>query len=286
MTNHFALQTNLLADGVSHSTQSATSDVVLEADGGLHVGIIMDGNGRWAARRGQPPTFGHEAGVGALRRCTEAAPACGIATLSVYEFSSYNWKRPRAEVDALMGLMSRFVTEEIDTLAANGIRLSVIGRRDRISGALREAIADAEHATRANTGLHLRIAFDYSGRAEIVRAIHALPPGDVMFAALSEATLDCAISGQARACRVTTPAVRPVDLIIRTGGDQRLSDFLTWEAAYAELAFLDILWPDFTADTLAQAICDYRQRALRFGRRPDAIGTDNRDSVPKEKDTA
>ncbi|MEO1695290.1 MAG: polyprenyl diphosphate synthase, partial [Pseudomonadota bacterium] len=196
MTSHFASQTNSLDDAVPPPTHSAKTEVAVEGDDGLHVGIIMDGNGRWAARRGQPPAFGHEAGVDALRRCTDAAPACGIATLSVYAFSSYNWARPRAEVDALMGLMGRYVVEEIDTLAANRMRLSVIGRRDRISVALREAIADAEHATRTNTGLHLRIAFDYSGRAEIVRAIHALPPGDVMFAALSEAALDRAISGE------------------------------------------------------------------------------------------
>ncbi|MCJ2035048.1 di-trans,poly-cis-decaprenylcistransferase [Methylobacterium sp. J-068] len=225
---------------------------------GLHVGIIMDGNGRWATARGLPRVFGHRAGVAATRRVVEAAPAQGIGTLTLYAFSSDNWRRPQDEVGALMGLLRRYLREEAERLAGAGVRLDVIGRRDRLPEGVAEAIGQAEAMTAAGTVLHLRIAIDYSARAAILAAAAALAghgaPADA--GAPSAAAFGHLVSGG---------PVPDVDLVIRTSGEQRLSDFLLWESAYAELHFTQAHWPDFDADALAAALRAFAGRERRFG---------------------
>jgi undecaprenyl diphosphate synthase len=215
----------------------------------------MDGNGRWATTRGLPRSAGHEAGVKAIRHLLEAAPEQDIDTLTLYAFSSDNWNRPQAEVNALMGLLRNYLSRETARLAENGVRLTVIGRRDRLPSGLPEALAHAEAATADGTKLHLRVALDYSARDAILRAAAQATPGDLTregFARL--------ITGD--------DASRDVDLLIRTGGEQRLSDFLLWECAYAELYFTPRMWPDFSAEDLAEAVGSFHQRERRFGRAP------------------
>jgi undecaprenyl diphosphate synthase len=214
----------------------------------LHVAIIMDGNGRWALRRGLPRPAGHRAGVEAIRRVTEAAPDLGVGTLTLFAFSTDNWRRPPDEVGALMALLRLYLRNETARLAEAGVRLSVIGRRDRLPEGLAEAIAAAEHATQDCARLHLRIAVDYSARDAILGAARAAGP--LTREAMTEALADGA--GE-------------VDLLIRTAGEQRLSDFLLWECAYAELLFSDRLWPDFGADDLAACVAAFRRRDRRFG---------------------
>jgi len=208
----------------------------------------MDGNGRWALGRGLPREAGHRAGVETVSRIVEAAPEAGIGILSLFAFSSDNWRRPRVEVAALMRLLAIYLEKEADRCLRNGVRLEVIGRRDRLSGALREAIAQAEQATAAGQRLWLRIAFDYSGR-------------DAILAAAGRAG---SLSREAVG-RALGP---PVDLLIRTGGERRLSDFLLWECAYAELVFSPRMWPDFGAADLAAAVREFRGRDRRFGAVP------------------
>ena len=200
----------------------------------FHVAIVMDGNGRWATRRGRPRSAGHRAGADAVRRVVEIAPKCGITALTLYAFSSDNWSRPTAEVSMLLRLFARYLRTETAELAEQGVRLIVIGRRDRLPHSLSDAIAAAEAATRAGTQLELRIAVDYSARAAIRR-------GDLL---------------------------PDVDLLIRTGGEQRLSDFLLWECAYAELWFTERMWPDFGAAHLAAAVHEFHSRDRRFGGLP------------------
>lgn len=216
----------------------------------LHVAMIMDGNGRWAECRGLPRPAGHAAGVETLRRVAEAAAGLGVGTLTVYAFSSDNWRRPRAEVAALMALLKRYLAAEIDRLLERDIRLSLIGRRDRLPGGVAPLVTHAEAATRNSRGLHLRIAFDYSARDSIVRAMaqtRGMPTRDLITRHLT--------GGDAG----------DVDFLIRTGGEQRLSDFLLWECAYAELFFTDRLWPDFTPNDLAEALSHFHRRERRFG---------------------
>ena len=197
----------------------------------MHVAIILDGNGRWARERNRPRLLGHRAGARAVRQAVKAAPALGIRTLSLYAFSADNWKRPAAEVAGLMALLGDFIARETAPLAAQGVRLAFIGRRDRLAPALMEALAEAEAATAAGTRLELRIALDYSAREAIERG-----------------------------------EVGPdVDLLIRTGGEQRLSDFLLWECAYAELLFVPQYWPDFSGEDLAAAVSEFARRDRRFG---------------------
>lgn len=237
-----------------------TQDVV-PVPSGLHVAVIMDGNGRWARGRGLPRTAGHKVGARAARRIVEAAPALGIGTLTLYAFSADNWQRPPREVAALMALFRRYLLGETERCVENGVRLSVVGRRDRISSALRVAIEAAEQATARGERLHLRVALDYSARDMIVHAAarlgargtgHAEPRG--AFAAALGA-----------ACHDIGP-VRDVDLLVRTGGEQRLSDFLLWECAYAELFFSPLLWPEFTPEALGEAVRAFHSRERRFGR--------------------
>ena len=218
----------------------------------LHVGIIMDGNGRWATRRHLPRVLGHEAGVKAVRRVVEAAAPQGIGTLTLYAFSSDNWRRPKPEVAALMGLLRHYLRDDTDRLVADGVRFSAIGRRDRLPDGLTEAIGRSELATVHGSALHLRIAIDYSGRDSILDAARRIGAGGV-----DRARFGTLLTGE--------PDLRDVDLIIRTSGEQRLSDFLLWESAYAELHFTDRLWPDFTAEDLAVALASFRRRERRFG---------------------
>ena len=221
----------------------------------FHVAIIMDGNGRWAARRALPRLAGHRAGVETARSVAEVAPDLGISKLTLFAFSSDNWRRPPSEVDALMTLLRTYLTTEIARLVDSRTRLTVIGRRDRLPRGLAQEIARAELATASGKGLNLRIAIDYSARAAIAQAAIclALPISMESFARLiTQATDDDA-------------SAPDVDLLIRTGGEKRLSDFLLWECAYAELLFTDKMWPEFSPDDLRSAICDFRGRERRFG---------------------
>jgi len=214
----------------------------------LHAGIIMDGNGRWALARALPRIAGHKAGVDAARRVVEAAPDAGIGILTLFAFSSDNWRRPPAEIDALMRLMTLYLETETPRCVREGVRLEVIGRRDRLDPALCIAIACAEAATAGGDRLRLRLAVDYSGRDSILAAARELRE-------FSRDALDRALGP-------------PVDLLIRTGGERRLSDFLLWESAYAELVFTRTMWPDFAASDLAAAVRDFRSRQRRFGAVP------------------
>ena len=215
----------------------------------LHLAIIMDGNGRWATGRGLPRIAGHNAGAETLRRIVEAAPDCGIGVLTVYAFSSDNWSRPRMEVDGLMELLARYLAAERPRCLANGVRMSIIGRRDRLPDSLRESIDDAERETRQCNLLQLRLAIDYSARDAIVVASNRAG-GEQMTRERFEELL-----GESR----------PVDILIRTGGEQRLSDFLLWECAYAELIFTNRMWPDFSTLDLQRAVQQYARRERRFG---------------------
>ena len=228
----------------------------------FHVAIVMDGNGRWATRRGRPRVTGHQAGAETVRRIVETAPTLGIDLLTLYAFSGDNWRRPRPEVDALLTLFSRYLRGETATFVATGIRLSIIGRRDRVTGDLRRAIAVAEAATAGGTALHLRIAIDYSARDAIASAA-----GRAGVLGVLDRERFARLLGEAM--HAFEPS-RDVDLLIRTGGEQRLSDFLLWECAYAELLFSAKLWPDWTPEDLRTAVRDFRGRERRFGGLPAA----------------
>jgi undecaprenyl diphosphate synthase len=220
----------------------------------IHVAVIMDGNGRWALRRGLPRSAGHHAGVDAIRRVVEAAPGVGIGTLSLFAFSSDNWARPAEEVQILMALFARFLRDEAGPLRAHDVRLSVIGRRDRLPPELVSAIAAAEALTARGTRLHLRVAVDYSSRNAILEAAR--------LGGLDDPTREAFAIRLGDTHRAPAP---DVDLLIRTGGEQRLSDFLLWESAYAELFFTARMWPDFREDDLAAAVAEFRGRDRRFG---------------------
>jgi len=228
----------------------------------IHVGIIMDGNGRWAQARGLPRRLGHRAGAKAVRRTLEASPRLGIATLTLYAFSCDNWRRPTAEVDALMALFEDYLRRESARAAREGVRLSVIGRRDRLRPSLIAAIHAAEQATAEGSRLHLRLAVDYSGRDAILAAASRRTPEWPPDRRAFERSLHEAVHSPIE--------VPDLDLVIRTGGEKRLSDFLLWESAYAELYFTDRLWPDFSAADLEQALQDFAGRERRFGAAPVA----------------
>ena len=227
----------------------------------LHVAIIMDGNGRWATSRKLPRSAGHTAGVRTARAIVESAVRAGIGTLTLYAFSSDNWSRPRPEVIALMRLFRRSLLVESKRCLENGVRLSIVGRRDRLPASLRQTIQQAEAMTAAGRNLHLRVAVDYSSRDAILRA--AAKARDVT-------PLTRERFAQLLADVDHDPApVRDVDLLIRTGGEQRLSDFLLWECAYAELVFSPTMWPDFGERDLVEAIGEFETRERRFGRVPE-----------------
>jgi undecaprenyl diphosphate synthase len=247
------MQSNLLSKLQASELHASELQVSKLRASKLHVGIIMDGNGRWATRRGLSRLRGHEAGVQAIRRIVEAAPEQGVGTLTLYAFSSDNWRRPKTEVAALMALLRFYLANEIDSLVRNGVRLSVIGRRDRLPDGLAAAIGRAEASTAGGDVLHLRIAIDYSARDAILNA--AVKAAGI--ADLSREMLSQFITGEA--------GLRDVDLVIRTSGEKRLSDFMLWESAYAELHFTERMWPEFAAEDLAEALSSFHRRERRFG---------------------
>ena len=228
-------------------------------DDRLHVAIIMDGNGRWARRRGRPRAAGHVAGTAAVRTAVESAPEFGITTLTLYAFSCDNWRRPRSEVGHLMRLFHKHLDTECDRLVEQGVRLSVIGRRDRLPDSLRRKIEQVEERTVAGRVLHLRVAIDYSARGALVEAAARLAREE------SASPSPDALAGHLADAIHAPRGTRDVDLLIRTSGEQRLSDFLLWESAYAELVFTDVLWPDFGRDDLASALQAFAARDRRFG---------------------
>jgi undecaprenyl diphosphate synthase len=222
------------------------------------VAIIMDGNGRWARQRGLPVAAGHRAGTRALRRTVEAAIDLGVESLAVYAFSTENWTRPPAEVEALMEIFGETIERELPDLARQGVRTRFIGRRDRAPAELQERMAALEAETAANRRLQLWIAFDYGGRAELVDAARRLVATGVAPADVDEAAV---------AAQLYAPEMPDPDLVIRTSGELRVSNFLLWQLAYAELVFVDRLWPDFGGDDLRAALEDYAGRRRRFGGR-------------------
>ncbi len=230
------------------------------SDRTLHVAIIMDGNGRWAKRRGMPRVLGHRAGVAALKRTVEAAPSLGVGVLTVFGFSTENWRRPAQEVSELMRLLKAYVESDLDRLAREGVRVRIIGRRTGLAPDIQEIIERAERRTALNSQFTLQVAFNYGGRADIADAARAFAQaverGEAKACDLDEAVFESFLS--------TASAPAP-DLIVRTSGEQRISNFLLWECAYAELVFQDVLWPDYGPEALSAAIADYRGRDRRYG---------------------
>ena len=246
----------MTSDGPVLSTQN-TFD-------GFHLAIIMDGNGRWATGRGLPRAAGHRAGAKAVRRVVEAAPSHDITTLTLYAFSSDNWNRPASEVSFLMKELEKYLKSEAEKCAEEGVRISVIGRRDRLARHIVTAIEQAEAITAEADRLHARIAVDYSARYAIASAARYV--SSKLVPSLDE------FSDLLNRVNHSRPAAPDVDLLIRTSGEKRLSDFLLWECAYAELAFTDRLWPDFGEEDLAAAVAEFRRRDRRFGRVVEASG--------------
>jgi len=222
------------------------------------VAIVMDGNGRWARRRGLPIAAGHRAGTRALRRTVEAAIDLGVESLAVYAFSTENWTRPADEVEALMEIFTETIERELPDLAKEGVRTRFVGRRDRAPAELRARMAALEEGTAANERLQLWIAFDYGGRAELAAAARRL---------VEEGVEPDEIDEEALAARLYEPDMPDPDLLIRTSGELRISNFLLWQLAYAELVFVDRLWPDFGEADLRSALEDYARRRRRFGGR-------------------
>ncbi len=225
-----------------------------------HIGVIMDGNGRWARARGKPRTEGHIAGVKALRRLVELSMRYGVGHLTVFSFSSENWRRPRDEVDFIFGLLRRFVASDLEKLIRNNVRIRVIGSRDGLEESLRRLIEEAEVRTASNTGLGLVVAFNYGGKAEITEAVRRIAAaarrGEIDPTQITESTIEQALY---------TAGIPDPDLIIRTSGEQRVSNFLLWQGAYAELVFVADNWPDFSEDTFLRALGEYSGRQRRFG---------------------
>lgn len=227
----------------------------------LHVAIISDGNGRWATSRGLPRSAGHRAGAEAARKIIEAAPRMGIHTLTLFALSSANWKRPASEVNAILRLLHEYLLTETTHCLEEGVRLSIIGRRDRLPMTLRQAISDSEAATAHGTRLHLRLAVDYSAREAIYHAACRF----YKVTKLSPESFSDVLA------EVHRGGSTEVDLLIRTGGEQRLSDFLLWECAFAEFVFLQKRWPDFTVGDLQKAIEEFTHRERTRGALPDAV---------------
>jgi undecaprenyl diphosphate synthase len=220
----------------------------------------MDGNGRWARQRMRPRTFGHAEGVEALRRTVEAASDLGVQYLTVFGFSTENWRRPVEEVNALFDLLRLYVARDLDRLDKNGVRIRIVGEREGLQRDIAEIIANAQEKTRHNDKLNLTIAFNYGGQSEIARAARRAAE-DVAAGKLAPSEL----SAERFALYLDTAELPAPDLLIRTSGESRLSNFMLWQAAYAELVFLDVLWPDFNKQSLEDAIAQYRARNRRFG---------------------
>jgi len=227
-----------------------------QADFPLHVAIIMDGNGRWAQARHRPRVFGHQAGVKTVRRIVENAADMGIQYLTLYSFSTENWTRPKAEIAALFNLLRKYVEDDLETLNRNNVRIRILGSRKGLKPDLLELIERVELTTKANTEFHLNIAFNYGGRDEILRAAAKASADGKDLSAMNEADLTPYLD---------TADLPEPDLVIRTSGEKRISNFLLWQAAYSEFVFTDVLWPDFTKADLQAAISDYQNRERRFG---------------------
>jgi undecaprenyl diphosphate synthase len=225
-----------------------------------HVAIIMDGNGRWAAARGLPRVEGHRRGVEALRRTVRAAHELGISIVTIFSFSSENWSRPQSEISDLLSLLRRFIRNDLVDLHKSNVRVRVIGERDDLSSDIRSLLQEAEDLTRANDGLTLVVAFNYGARQEIARAARRLAV-EVANGRLSVNDITPELLGR----HLDAPDLPDPDVIIRTSGEQRLSNFLLWQSAYSELVFLPINWPDFDRPALESAIAEYRRRERRFG---------------------
>ena len=225
-----------------------------------HVAIIMDGNGRWAKARGLPRAMGHERGVEALRQTVEAAGNLGIRFLTVYSFSTENWRRPASEVNALFGLLKTYMNRDLERLRKEGVRIRVIGARDGLPADILTLVEKAEQETRHNSQFHLIIAFNYGSREELSRAVKAIAEkvsaGELSKDAITEETISTFLD---------TADLPDPDLLIRTSGEYRLSNFMLWQVAYSELVFLDVLWPDFDRSWLEKAVTAYQDRERRFG---------------------
>ena len=226
----------------------------------LHVAIIMDGNGRWAKARGLPRSLGHRSGVAALKRTVEGAPTLGVDRLTVFGFSTENWRRPAKEVSELMGLLKAYVESDLARLEKEGVRVRILGRRTGLADDIRAIIERAEQRTAQNDRFLLQVAFNYGAQSDIADTAQSLAR-EVQAGRLDPAAIDEALFES----RLSTAAAGPPDLIIRTSGERRVSNFLLWEAAYAELVFQDVLWPDYGPAHLASAIEEYRGRERRFG---------------------
>lgn len=226
----------------------------------VHVAIIMDGNGRWARSRGLPRTVGHQRGAEAVRRAVTGAAELGISYLTLFGFSSENWKRPLSEIDDLMALLRLYIRGEIDELDRNGVRIRIIGDRQKLAPDIVQLIEQAELRTRGNLRLNLTVALSYGGRAEIAQAAAQIG-GDIQAGKLKPEEVNEALFGR----YLLTADLPDPDFVIRTSGEKRISNFLLWQSAYAELIFVDRLWPDFTKEDLSAAIREYQQRDRRYG---------------------
>jgi undecaprenyl diphosphate synthase len=247
----------------ARSTDEATLPLPARSDGfdiPRHVAIIMDGNGRWAAERGLPRAEGHRRGVEALRRTVRAAGDLGISVLTIFSFSAENWSRPPSEISDLMGLLRRFIRNDLAELHQSNVRVRIIGERDDLDRDIRRLLVEAEDLTRGNDGLTLVVAFNYGARQEIAQAARRIAI-EVAQGRLQAA----AVSPELFSRYLQAPDIPDPDLIIRTSGEQRLSNFLLWQAAYSELIFVPINWPDFDRAALENAIAEYRRRERRFG---------------------
>ncbi|HRX72576.1 MAG: isoprenyl transferase [Hyphomonas sp.] len=243
-----------------HSAPASEGAGAERLPGPQHVAIIMDGNGRWAKARGLPRAAGHERGVEALRRTVEAAPLLGIKHLTVFSFSTENWRRPAAEVSTLFGLLKAYVQRDLSRLTKEGVRIRILGRREGLPADIAELVDKAERETASNSEFCLNIAFNYGGREEILRAARklalAVQSGGIAVDAVDESTFESFLD---------TAGIPDPDLLIRTSGEYRLSNFLLWQAAYTELVFTDVLWPDFDKAALERAIAEFHSRERRFG---------------------
>jgi undecaprenyl diphosphate synthase len=237
-----------------------TPDPTGDFDVPRHIAIIMDGNGRWAAQRGLPRTEGHRRGVEALRRTVRAAAELGIRVLTIFSFSAENWSRPPSEIRDLMGLLRRFIRHDLADLHQSNVRVRIIGERDGLAADIASLLQEAEDLTRANTGLVLVVAFNYGARQEIARAARRAA-ADVAAGRLQPN----AVTTELLSRYLDAPDLPDPDLIIRTSGEQRLSNFLLWQAAYSELIFAPVYWPDFDRGALEGAIAEYHRRERRFG---------------------
>ena len=225
-----------------------------------HVAIIMDGNGRWAARRGLPRSAGHKAGVEALRRAVKSAAEFGIEYLTIYSFSSENWSRPPAEVSFLLDLLRRFIRQDVAELHRSGVKIKIVGSRDGLEPGIVSLLDDAERLTRGNSKLNLVVAFNYGSRQEISHAVAAIAQ-KIENGEISAADISPELISQ----NLDTASIPDPDLLIRTGGEQRISNFLLWQCAYTEFVFVDEFWPDFTHELFARALDEFRLRDRRFG---------------------